>query len=312
MNVRWTLRCAPVAVLALTNLLGQNAPTPDLGPGDVIAIHALHVPEIPKEPMRLAEDGSIDLPMIGCIKAVGLSPLQLAAEIRKRLDAFVRDPEVSVEVVEVKSRPVSVMGAVKSPGVYQLNAQKRLLEVLAGAGGVEETAGSVAHITRPRASGPISLVRRPPNPPTPTRRRSACPIWWKGAVRRANIFILPHDVITVPRAKLVYVIGEVHKSGGFVLRERENISVLQAISLAEGLTVTAGSRHAKIIRPNQDGSAKTELPVDVKNILAGKSPDVAMHPNDILFVPNSASKNATLRGVESAIQMGTGLVIWHK
>jgi polysaccharide export outer membrane protein len=133
----------------------------------------------------------------------------------------------------------------------------------------------------------------------------------EGRHPEANIAILPHDVITVPRAKLVYVIGEVRKSGGFALRERENISVLQAISLAEGLTTTAGSRHAKIIRPMEDGSAKSELAVDVRSILAGKSPDIPLHPNDILFVPNSAAKNATMRGIESAIQMGTGIVIWR-
>jgi polysaccharide export outer membrane protein len=311
MNVRWALRCAPVVMLALTNLLGQNATSSELGPGDVIAIHALHVPEIPKEPMRLSEDGSIDLPMIGCIKAVGLTPVQLAVEIRTRLDSFVRDPEVSVDVVEVKSRPVSVMGAVKTPGVYQLNAQKRLLEVLAGAGGVDDTGGSVVNVSRPRASGPISISEATESGDYYAAQISLRDLA-EGRHPEANIVILPHDVITVPRAKLVYVIGEVRKSGGFVLRDRENMSVLQAISMAEGLNATAGSRHAKIIRPAEDGNPRAELPVDVKNILAGKSPDVPLRPNDILFVPNSTAKNATIRGIESAIQMGTGLVIWHK
>jgi polysaccharide export outer membrane protein len=310
MKVRWTLQCVPVAALALTNLLGQSTSSIDLGPGDSIAIHALHVPEIPKEPIRLGEDGKIDLPMIGSIKAVGLTPGELASEIKKRLDNFVRDPEVSVDVVEVKSRPVSVMGAVKAPGVFQLNAPKRLLEVLAGAGGVDETAGSVVNVNRPKSSGPISLFGANESADYYSVQISL-PDLVEGRRPEANIAILPHDTITVPRAKLVYVIGEVHKSGGFVLRERENISVLQAISLAEGLTVTAGSRHAKIIRPVEDGAAKTELEVDVKNILAGKAPDVPLRPNDILFVTNSTSKNAALRGLESAIQMGTGIVIWH-
>jgi polysaccharide biosynthesis/export protein len=310
MNVRWTLRCAAVVGLALTSLLGQNPVSTELGPGDVIAIHALHVPEIPKEPIRLSEDGAIELPMVGSFKAVGLTPMQLAVEIRKRLDSFVRNPEVSVDVVEVKSRPVSVMGAVKSPGVYQLNAGKHLLEVLAGAGGVDETAGSVVHVNRPRTSGPISLADIMESPDSYSAQISL-PDLVEGRHPEANIAILPHDVITVPRAKLVYVIGEVRKSGGFALRERENISVLQAISLAEGLTTTAGSRHAKIIRPMEDGSAKSELAVDVRSILAGKSPDIPLHPNDILFVPNSAAKNATMRGIESAIQMGTGIVIWR-
>jgi hypothetical protein len=82
--------------------------------------------------------------------------------------------------------------------------------------------------------------------------------------------------------------------------------------MAEGLNPTAGSKNARILRPAEDGQAKTEIAVNVKSILEGKSADVPLRPNDILFVPNSAAKNATLRGIESAIQMGTGLVIWHK
>ena len=313
MNVRWHLRYAAVVTLAFRSLLGQAPLSSELGPGDVIAIRALHVPEISKEPMRLSEDGTVDLPMIGTLKAVGLSPVQLAAEIRKRLDAYVRDPEVSVDIVEIKSRPVSVMGAVKTPGVYQLNVRKQLLEVLAGAGGVDETAGSVVHVSRPRSSGMISGVDTTESADSYSAVISLADLV-EGRCPQANIAILPHDTITIPRAKLIYVMGEVRKSGGFVLRERENLSVLQAISLAEGLTSTAGSKHAKILRALPGGAAdgkKTELAVDVKSILAGKSPDIALRPNDILFVPNSAAKNATLRGIESAIQMGTGIVIWR-
>jgi polysaccharide biosynthesis/export protein len=309
-NRRGTL--IPVFVMAVSSLCGQSSSSwSELGSGDVIAIHALHVPEIGKEPIRIGENGTLELPMIGSIKAVGGTPLQLAVEIRTRLDAFVREPEVSVDLIEVKSRPISVMGAVKSPGVYQLNAPKRLLEVLAGAGGVDETAGSVININRPRGAGPIAVSGAIESSDYFSAQISL-PELVEGRHPESNILVKPHDVITVPRAKLVYVIGEVRKSGGFVLRERENMSVLQAISLAEGLTATAGSKHARILRPGAEGGPKTEVTVDVRSILAGKSPDVALLPNDILFVPNSAAKNATLRGIESVIQMGTGMVIWRR
>jgi polysaccharide export outer membrane protein len=304
--------CAIVPILGLTQLKGENLTTAsELGPGDLITIRALHVPEIGKEPIRLAENGKLELPMIGSMQAVGLTPLQLATEIRNRLEPFVREPEVAVELVEVKSRPVSVMGAVKSPGVYQLTAPKRLLEVLAGAGGVEEAAGSVIHISRSRAQGPIALKGATESTDYYAAQVSL-PELVEGRHPEWNIVIKANDVITVPRAKLVYVIGEVRKSGGFVLRERENMSVLQAISMAEGLTPTAGSKNAKILRPSSEGGPKTEVAVNVKDILAGKSADVPLRPNDILFVPNSASKNAALRGLESAIQIGTGVVIWHR
>jgi polysaccharide export outer membrane protein len=127
-----------------------------------------------------------------------------------------------------------------------------------------------------------------------------------------NVLILPGDTISVPRSRLVYVIGEVHRAGGFVLRDSENLSVLQALSLAEGLAPTAGAQNARILRPNAEGTKKDEIKVNVKEILAGKSPDVPLRADDVLFIPNSAAKSATIRGVETAIQMGTGLVIWHR
>ncbi len=310
MTLRWILLSTPVALLAFSNLSGETGPAAPLGPGDSIAIHALHVTEIPQGPIRLGEDGLLELPMIGSVKAAGLTPVELAGEIRRRLDSFVRDPEVSVDVIEVKSRPVSVLGAVKTPGVYQLNAPKRLLEVIAAAGGADESAGSIVNVNRPRSSGPLPIAGIAESAGYFSAQVSL-PDIVDGRHPDDNIFILPNDVITVPRAKLIYVIGEVHKSGGFVLKDRENMSVLQAISMAEGLTSTAGSRNAKIIRPAEDGKPRTEVAVDVKSILSGKKPDMPLHPNDVLFVPNSASKNAALRGVETAIQMGTGIVIWH-
>lgn len=311
MNAILARRTLPVAILAASFVFAANSPlVPELGPGDVITIHALHVPEIGKEPVRIPESGSIELPMIGLVEALGRTPTQLAAEIRARLDAFVRQPEVSVDLVEVKSRPVSVMGAVKAPGVYQLNAQKRVLEIMAGAGGADETAGSVITISRMRTEGPLPLSGATESGSYSIGQINLAELV-EGRHPETNILVKAHDVITVPRAKLVYVIGEVRKSGGFVLKDRESMSVLQAISLAEGLTSVAGSSRARILRPAGDGVAKTEIAVDVRRILSGKSQDVPLLPNDILFVPNSAAKNATLRGIESAIQMGTGIVIWR-
>jgi polysaccharide biosynthesis/export protein len=282
-----------------------------LGPGDQVSVRALHAAEMSDKPARLDEDGYIRLPLVGRIKAGGLTVEQLSGKIRERLDPIIRDPEVSIDLMELKSHPVSVLGAVKTPGVYQIQGKKRLLEVLSAAGGVDQEAGDSIRITRNRSVGPI---------PLPSARESAefsvaeinLAELLEAKRPESNIIIFPQDVISVPRAKLVYVIGEVRKSGGFVLRERESISVLQALSMAEGLTVTAGSKNAKILRPVENAANKQEIAVNVKDILGGKAPDLELRPNDVLFIPNSASKNATLRAIESAIQMGTGMVIWRR
>jgi polysaccharide export outer membrane protein len=284
-----------------------------LGPGDLISVRALHATELSDKPARLDADGYVSLPMVGRIKASGLTTGQLAALLRKQLDDLIRDPEVSVELMELKSHPVSVIGAVKNPGVYQLQGQKRLLEVISLAGGVDQDAGFSMRISRDKKSGRFPL---PPSQVTESGGYWVAEVSLEDVVEgrhpEHNLIILPDDVITIPRAKLVYVIGEVHRSGGFVLRERQSMSVLQALSMAEGLTPTAGSKNAKIFRPIESSDHKTEIPVNIREVLAGKASDPPLLPNDILFIPNSASKSAALRGIETAIQMGTGVVIWRR
>ena len=126
-----------------------------------------------------------------------------------------------------------------------------------------------------------------------------------------NIQILGHDVTTVPRADMVYVIREVGKSGGFPLQEKEGISVLQALSLAGGVSRFAALSSTRILRASADGGSRIEIPLDLKQLLSGKRDDVQMKPGDILFIPNSLSKNASLRAIETAIQLGTGLAVFR-
>jgi len=283
-----------------------------LGPGDLILVRALHAAELSERPARLDAEGYIRLPLAGRIKAGGLTTEQLAARVRAQLDNLIRDPEVTVEIVELKSHPVSILGAVKTPGVYQLQGQTRLLEVLSVAGGIDQDAGFSLRISREKAAGPIPLS---PQQVSDSGEYRVAEISLEDLIAgkhpEQNVVILPDDVITIPRAKLVYVIGEVHRAGGFVLRERQSMSVLQALSMAEGLTATAGAKNSKILRPVDNSDRKTEIPVNIRDVLAGKSSDLPLLPNDVLFIPNSASKSAALRGLETAIQMGTGVVIWR-
>jgi len=135
----------------------------------------------------------------------------------------------------------------------------------------------------------------------------------EGRNPQLNITIKPQDVISVPKGEMVYVIGSVKKSGGFVLGEKENVSVLQALSMAEGLDRLAAPRNAKILRAEKGvDSARKEIPIDLRNILEGKAGDIALQSDDILFVPNSVTKSATIRGLEAALQIGTGFALYRR
>jgi polysaccharide biosynthesis/export protein len=283
-----------------------------IGMDDQITIRARHAPEISDKPVRIGSDGYITVELIGRVHASGLTVHALETEIRSRLAAYIQEPEVSINVLEFKSQPVSVLGAVKAPGVRQLEGPQSIMDLLSAAGGLDQDAGYTVTLMRRREWGslPMSNARSDASGQFSVANLNL-PDLMEGKTPENNILIRPHDVITVPRAKLIYVIGEVHKSGGFAVREQETISVLQVLSLAEGLQRTAGPDHAKILRRDTPGSEKKEIPVNVKRILEGKDADVELKPDDILFIPNSASKSVAIRSLEAAIQMGTGVVIWR-
>jgi len=317
---KYAIAAGVVAWLCLAMTPAQQAPSESapramylLGPGDVITIHALDADEISDKPVRIGSNGFITLPLAGRVRAGGLTSDQLEAELVARLKSVIRNPEVSVSLVEQRSQPVSIIGAVNAPGVHQLQGDKTLVEMLSLAGGVRQDAGYSVKITRRMEWGRIPL---PGASVDATGRFSVAVVNLKQILEARspaeNIQIMPDDVLSVPRAEMIYVIGDVRKSGGFTLGEREAISVLQALSLAEGLGQTAAPQNARILRLIPGAPKRNELAVDLKKILDGKGDDVALEPDDILFVPGSRTKNVALRSLEAVVQIGTGVAIYRR
>ena len=119
-------------------------------------------------------------------------------------------------------------------------------------------------------------------------------------------------MISVPKGELVYVIGEVRKSGGFILSEQETVSVLQALALAEGLQKTAKPQNARILRPVAGSSTRVDISIDLKKVLAGQAMDVTLQTNDILFVPGGKIRGPLLQTLGTFVQIGTGVAIWRR
>lgn len=283
-----------------------------LGPDDQLDISGPELTEAANKPSRIDSDGDIQAPFVGRVHVAGLTVQQTEEKLNKLLRTYIRDPQVVVNVTEVRSHPVSVLGAVNTPGVHQVQGQKTLLEMLAQAGGIRPDAGYSARITRQVEWGCIPLANAKLDA---SGRFSVAELNLKRIMEaknpEENIEIFPHDVISVPKADMVYVIGDVRRSGGFALGEHQTISVLQALSMAEGLNTSADTRHAKILRLKREADQREELPVDVKDVLSGRKPDLPLQGDDILFIPGSTGKKAALRVLEAAIQTGTGLAIWR-
>jgi len=211
----------------------QTSALPDsgyvLGPDDQIVMHSMESPEISDKPILIGTNGNITLPMIGRVKAGGLTVEQLEAELDARLKEYLKDPGIWVTVVEFRSHPVSVFGAVGTPGVVQLRGRKMLYEVLSMVGGPRDTASSTLTVTRHRENGEIPL---PGAKIDPTGQFSVLALnvaeILEGKTPAANIEIKPNDVISVSEgnANMTYVVGDVEHAGGFTLGERSSVSVL--------------------------------------------------------------------------------------
>lgn len=296
-------------------LAATSGAPPDytLGIDDQVVIHVVDLPDIPDKPFRVDPSGNVDLPLLGLVHAAGLTPDQFKAAVRSAAGKYISDPQVSVNVSQYESQTVSVVGAVNKPGVHPLAGPKRLIEILSDAGGLRPDAGAEIRITREIAEGAI---------PLPDARKDLSGDFtvavldtdklMNAGIPRENIYVRPHDVISVARADLIYVLGEVKKAGGFPVLSRESVTVLKAVSLAEGMEHTAAGKNARILRAAVDGGPKTEIPVNVDKILAGKDPDVELKANDILFIPNNVPRSVALRTAEAALTIGTGIVIWRR
>jgi polysaccharide biosynthesis/export protein len=277
-----------------------------LGPGDQITIHVLDLNEIPSTPFRIDSGGYISVPVVGPVKAQGLTTDEVAAAVRERLKHELVNPDVGVSIAEFRSQPVSVLGSVVSPGIHQLEGHKTLLEMIVLAGGIRPEAGNTIHITRELKYGKVPL---PDATEDSSGRFSVASVRTSGLMGasepQGNIEIKPHDVISVPRGELIYVLGAVVRAGGYVLNENDSLSALQIMSLAGGLGRFASPQQARILRPADGSANRAEIGIDLKKILNGKAPDVALHPNDVLIVPVSGGKAAAMRTIEAAVGIGT-------
>ncbi|HEY4087017.1 MAG TPA: polysaccharide biosynthesis/export family protein [Bryobacteraceae bacterium] len=298
--------CAALAAWA-----AEAPPSYKLGAGDEVTIWALGVEEIGTHPFRIDLSGNVDVPLAGTIHAAGLTVDQLHAELVKQLHTQLKDPQVTVSVTELRSQPVSVMGEVNKPGEFQLQGEKTLLEVLSLAEGVKADAGNKVRISRQVDQGQLPVPGAALDPSghfyvAEAGLRDALDN--KSAV--SGLIMRPHDVISVEPGQTIYVMGDVNKQGAYAVGQREQISALQAMSLAGGPLPTAKLSKARILREKPDGT-RTDIPLDMDKVLNGKAENVRLEAGDFLYIPDSRTKNVALKAAQAALSIGTGVAIFR-
>jgi polysaccharide export outer membrane protein len=268
-------------------------PLMHIGPGDLVEMKVFSVPELGQD-IRVNDLGDASINLIGSIHLAGLTTAEAQELIARRFQEgnFVLNPHVSVMIREYGTQGVSVLGEVKNPGVYQVLGTRSLLDVLSLAGGTTPYADSQASIKR-HADGSVLAVRV-------TRDASAS--------FSSDVELQPGDKVIVPRAGIVYVLGDVDRAGGFLMHDDGRLTILQALALAGGNTRTASLSNTRLIRKTANGY--TDTTISLSRILKGSAADSQLQPDDILYIPNSATKSVIYHTAPSIVTSASTAAIY--
>jgi polysaccharide export outer membrane protein len=283
---------APAKTQENASIVPDQSGSVKLGAGDLLEVSVYNVPELASK-VRVSNSGDVYLPLIDYVHVDGLTQEEAQTLIQKRLEdgGFVRSPHVTIFVDEAASQGVTVIGEVTKPGIYPDVADHKLYEVISEAGGFTSSASRQIVVIRRNQTDPIR-IDLPRN---------------LGDDLSGNVEIMPGDTITVPRAPIIYVVGDVGRPSGLLV-DNGSLTVLQALALAGGTNRTAKLGAARILHKGPVGVIETKL--EIKKMLEAKSPDVTLQADDILFIPVSGAKIAAGRTFDAAMTMATAVSIY--
>jgi polysaccharide export outer membrane protein len=292
----------PVASAAMPE--GGNLPAQKIGPGDLLSIAVANSPELTRN-FRVSADGALTLPLLTeKIAVAGRQPDQVQEEISQALvrDQIFVHPVVSVSVAEYRSVPVSVTGAVRHPLTFQAIGNPTLLDAISKADGLDANAAGEILVSSPTPNG-SQLVRR-----------VSVEQLIDGTDATLNIRLYGGEVIRVPSAGRVYVVGNVKRSGAFPLQDGDHTTVLKMIALTVGLQPYT-NKEAYIYRREAGKNQRNEIPIPLSKIMERKAPDVELQANDILYIPDSKGRKLTAETLERVTAFGiataSGLLIFR-
>jgi polysaccharide export outer membrane protein len=272
-----------------------SAPALHIAGGDLLQVTVFDTPELSSQ-LRVAQTGEIELPWGGSLHVEGSTPEQASEAIEASLknQNILKYPHrVTVFIAEYATQGVKVLGQVKTPGVYPLLGTHRLYDMIASAGGVTDFAARQVIIVHQNDTGHPITAELNYNP---------------DGIEQSDIDVLPGDTIVVQKAGVVYVLGDVGRPGGFLIEDNQPLTVLRALSLAQGVNKTAKLNSTVIFRHTATG--QTQSPLALKQVLHGKATDLALSDHDILYVPSSIEKTLGYRGIELAAQATAGVNIY--
>jgi polysaccharide export outer membrane protein len=295
-NCRASLLISLLFVAAPLSALAADQNTLLIAPGDLLHIQVADTPEM-DEDARVTDRGMVPIVGIGDVMVAGLTPGDAAAAVHERLidTHYLNHPQVSIMVEEFATQQVSVIGEVKTNGSYPIATPRPILAVLALAGGLTQEANR--HI----------LIERQGDQQHPLEYYVSNN--GTQAIEQ-QVMVNPGDTVMVPRAGIVYILGDVNRPGGYVMSNNESqLTLLQGLALAGGVTRAARQGHAHLIR-KKPGGGFTDTELSVGDIQKGKRPDLPLLPGDVLYLPFSFARNLATTGASSIAASTAGAAVY--
>jgi polysaccharide export outer membrane protein len=297
----WFLLCAQTMVgMAQQSSAAAPNPVPPLriGSGDLIEVSMFENPDLSGR-YRVDEMGDITVPLLGHVPVAGMTAEEAATTIEKLYEEgqilLAANAHATVLIAEYATQGVTINGEVKASGVYPALGVHKLNDLIAAAGGVTQLASSHVVITHKDDPGNPTTVEY-----NPAALKPIIP----------DVQIFPGDSILVPRAGVVYVAGNVSRPGAYVLDGRRALTVEEAMALAGGGGKASALKRVQLVRTMDDGR-KEAITIPVNLIFKGRAPDVALMDGDILYVPTSNARLITEQAINSALGIGTSLVVYR-
>jgi polysaccharide export outer membrane protein len=248
-----------------------------IGPKDLLDITVFELPEL-NQTVRVSEDGSISLPLLGKVVIEGLTKEELERKLAGLLEVkYLKKARVTIFIKEYQSKRVSVIGAVGRPGMYELIGRVSLLEMISQAGGLTDRAASELYVLREGKNGIQAKLAIDLNDLIINNNQ------------KLNIPLMPKDVINIPIDEIinVFVFGAVRNPGALQVKMSKKITLLQAIAQAGGTADGASKSGVVIKRKDNKTGKEIKIKVNVKDIINGKKPDIELKEGDVVYVPES-------------------------
>ena len=267
-----------------------------IAPGDVLHVQVADTPEM-EEHARVTDGGFVPIIGVGDVKVSGLNPGEAAIAIHDKLilSHYLNHPEVFVSVEQYATQMVSIIGEVKANGSYPIETARPVLDVLALAGGLD-----------PEADRHILIERQ-------GDQQHPIPYYVSNNGQQAiteQVMVNPGDTIVVPRAGIVYILGDVNRPGGYVMSNNQSqLSLLEGLALAGGVSHSAKQGHAHLIRKRSDGTY-LDMELSVGDIQKGKKQDMMLVSGDVVYLPFSYGRNIATNGASGIVASAAGASIY--